>query len=159
MPSIIHRDIDPPRIEFPASYNAAVDLLAGSKLWPNKPAYVQGDTGAQLTYAELAQQAYLWASVLQADGFEPEQRVMLVMHDTLEWPVAFLGCILAGVVPIAVNTLLTPKDFEFMLRDSRAKGLIASAALMPQFEPLLDGRLPSLRKVYLGAGASTSKHD
>jgi benzoate-CoA ligase len=92
---------------------------------------------------------------LQADGFEPEQRVLLAMHDTLEWPVAFLGCIYAGVVPIAVNTLLTSKDFEYMLRDSRAKGLICSAALWPQFEPLLDGRLPALKHVYVG-GAETA---
>jgi len=158
MQSIIHRDSDPPRVEFPAPYNAAHDLLSRNQAWPNKPAYVQGDTGQSLSYAELERQARCWAAALQAQGFEPEQRVLLAMHDTLEWPVAFLGCILAGVVPIAVNTLLTGKDFEYMLRDSRAKGLIASTALLPQFAPLLDGRLPALKKVYTGLGGDAMGH-
>jgi acyl-CoA synthetase (AMP-forming)/AMP-acid ligase II len=130
--SIIHRDSDPPRVEFSAHGNAAHDLLSRNQGWPSKPAYVQGDDGQVLSHAELDRQARCWASALQAEGFEPEQRVLLAMHDTLEWPVAFLGCILAGVVPIAVNTRLTGKDFEFMLRDSRAKGLIASMLAHPQ---------------------------
>ena len=128
MQSIIHLDTDPPRVEFPSEYNAAADLLGLNRAWPNKAAYILGDQGQVLNYASLEDQARRWASALQAEGFEPEQRVMLAMHDTLEWPVAFLGCILAGVVPIAVNTLLTTQDFEYMLRDSRAKGLITSTA-------------------------------
>ena len=158
MQSIIHRDTDPPRVEFPATYNAAHDLLSRNREWPRKQAYVQADTGLSLDYGTLEDQARRWASALLAEGFEPEQRVLLAMHDTLEWPVAFLGCILAGVVPIAVNTLLTGKDFEFMLRDSRAKGLIASSALLPQFAPLLDGRLSSLKKVYIGQGGDAMGH-
>jgi benzoate-CoA ligase len=37
---------------------------------------------------------------------------MMAMLDTLEWPVVFLGCILAGVVPIAANTLLDHRRFR-----------------------------------------------
>ena len=159
MRSIIHPDTDHPRVDFPALYNAAADLLALNQAWPQKVAYVQADTGQTLSYGDLEQQARRWAQVLLADGFEPEQRVLLAMHDTLEWPVAFLGSILAGVVPIAVNTLLTTQDFEFMLRDSRAKGLITSCALLPQFAPLLDGRLaPSLKQVYLGGPGEAQGH-
>ena len=55
--------------------------------------------------------------------FLPESRVML---DKSQWPVVFLGCILAGVVPAAANTLLTRQDFEFMPLDSRAQGLVVS---------------------------------
>ena len=57
-------------------------------------------TGATLTYAQLEEQAHRFASALRARGFAPETRVMVVMLDTLEWPVVFLGCILAGVVPL-----------------------------------------------------------
>jgi benzoate-CoA ligase len=154
MQSHIHADTQPPWVEFPATYNVAADLLHRNQAWGHKVAFVQADNGQQLTYAELDQQARSWAAALLADGFEPEQRVLLAMHDTLQWPVAFLGCIHAGVVPIAVNTLLTSKDFEYMLRDSRAKGLIVSASLWPQFEPLLDGRLPGLKHIYVGGAES-----
>src|SRR5205085_5352357 len=70
------------------------------------------------------------------------------MLDTLEWPVVFLGCILAGVVPVAVNTLLTTKDFEFMLRDSRAQVLFVSKPLVPTFEPLI-GKIGTLRSMVI----------
>ena len=56
------------------------------------------------------------------------------MLDTIDWPTAFLGAIKAGVIPVAVNTLLTESDYEFMLTDSRARMLVVSQALLPKFE-------------------------
>jgi benzoate-CoA ligase len=47
---------------------------------------------------------------------------------------------------VAVNTLLTSKDYQYMLSDSRAKALVVSEALLPQFKPVLDG-LPFLKHV------------
>ena len=70
-------------------------------------------------------------------GLQAEDRVLLCMHDGLHWPVAFLGCILAGVVPVAVNTLLTSQDYLYMLQDSRAQALLVSAPLCPVFEPVI----------------------
>ncbi len=60
-----------------------------------------------------------------------EERVLLLMHDTSHWPVAFLGCLYAGVVPVAVNTLLTADDYAYMLRHSRARAALVSAELLP----------------------------
>ncbi len=128
----------PPRVEIPRDYNAAHDLLARNAGRPGKVAFVDASTGAQLTYGELADQAHRFANALRAGGLAPETRVLLAMHDTLEWPVVFLGCILAGVVPIAANTLLTSKDFDFMLRDSRAQALFVSKPLLSSFEGLID---------------------
>jgi len=67
--------------------------------------------------------------VLRNHGLRREERVLLLAHDTVDWPVAFLGCIYAGVVPVAVNTLLTPDDYAYMLEHSRARAVIVSNAL------------------------------
>jgi benzoate-CoA ligase len=75
-----------------------------------------------------------------------EDRILIAMHDSIDWPVAFLGAIKAGIVPVAVNTLLTPKDYEYMLSDSRAKALLVSEPLLPQFQPFI-GKLPFLKHV------------
>ncbi|HXD39602.1 MAG TPA: benzoate-CoA ligase family protein [Ramlibacter sp.] len=136
----------PPRVEIPRDYNAAQDLLARNAARPAKVAFVDASSGAQLTYGELTDQAHRFANALRASGIAPESRAMLVMLDTLEWPVVFLGCILAGVVPIAVNTLLTAKDFDFMLRDSRAQALFVSKPLLPTFEGLI-GHIGTLKTV------------
>ena len=61
-----------------------------------------------------------------------EERVFLVMHDCTDWPVAFLGAMYAGVVPVAVNTLLTADDYAYMLEHSRAQAVIVSDALRPR---------------------------
>jgi benzoate-CoA ligase len=138
----------PPMVEIPRDYNAAHDLLARNSRRSSKAAFIDASSGDRLTYGELTEQAHRFANALRAQGFEPESRVMIAMLDTLEWPVVFLGCILAGVVPIAANTLLTTKDFEFMLRDSRARALFVSKPLLPVFEPLI-GKIGTLRAVFV----------
>ena len=57
--------------------------------------------------------------------------MLLLAHDTVDWPVAFLGALYAGIVPVAVNTLLTADDYAYMLAHSRARAAIVSAALLP----------------------------
>ncbi len=141
----------PPRVEIPRDYNAAHDLLQRNAARSDKVAYIDAATGAQLTFGQLAEQSHRLANTLRARGFAPETRVMVAMLDTPEWPVVFLGCILAGVVPIAANTLLTTRDFEFMLRDSRAQALFVSQPLLPAFEPLV-GKISSLRHVFVAGG-------
>jgi benzoate-CoA ligase len=148
MPGISSADhrTSPPRVDIPRSYNAAHDLLernlaAGRA---HKTAFI--DDRGRCTFGELAARVGAAANALTGLGIRPEQRVLLCLLDTIDFPTAFLGCIKAGIVPVAANTLLTPKDYEYMLRDSRACALVVSASLLPAFSPLL-GRLPHLQHV------------
>ena len=120
----------PPDIHFPAEYNAAHDLIernlqAGRA---DKIAYI--DDRGSCTYGELAERVNRFANALVGLGLHREERVMLCLHDTIDFPTAFLGCIKAGIVPVAVNTLLTANDYRYMLGDSRACALVASAPLL-----------------------------
>ena len=76
---------------------------------------------------------------------------MVCLTDTIDFPSAFLGAIKAGLVPVAVNTLLTSNDYDFMLRDSRAQALIVSEPLLPVFKPILDDQ-PFLKHVVVSGG-------
>ncbi|HET6802812.1 MAG TPA: benzoate-CoA ligase family protein [Casimicrobiaceae bacterium] len=113
----------------PADFNLAAHLLATNAKRAGKLAYA--DDRSELTYAELARRVRRFASVLQANGLRREERVLLLAHDTVDWPVAFLGSIYAGVVPVAVNTLLTADDYAYMLWHSRARAAVVSKALLP----------------------------
>ena len=129
------------------SYNAAADLLqrnlqAGRS---NKIAYI--DDQGSYTYGELADRAGRFAHSLKRLGVAQEQRILLALHDSIDFPTAFLGAIQAGVVPVCVNTLLTTLDYDYMLRDSRAQALIISEALLPVFAPILEQELPFLKQV------------
>jgi benzoate-CoA ligase len=145
----------PPAVHIPRSYNAAHDLLGRNARRPAKPAFINAENGEELSYGELDKQAHQFANALRSRGFAPESRVLIAMLDTPEWPVVFLGCILAGVVPVAANTLLTTRDFDFMLRDSRAQGLVVSKSLLPLFQPLLDS-VATLKTVIVAGGADTA---
>ena len=146
-----------PTIEIPRQYNAAKDLIHRNAGQAQKTAFINAVSGEELTYGALTDRAYRFANALRSNGFQRETRVMLCMLDTPDWPVVFLGCMLAGVVPIATNTLLTPKDFEYMLRDSRAQALIVSQTLLPSFEGWIS-QLSDLRTVIVAGGTTSSTH-
>ena len=139
----------------PRDYNAAEDLV-GRNLKAGrggKTAYI--DDAGQYSFSELAERVNRFGSALLAKGLRMEDRVLIAMHDSIDWPVAFLGAIKAGIVPIAVNTLLTPTDYEYMLSDSRAKALLVSEPLLPQFQPFI-GKLPFLKQVIVSGSSSHS---
>lgn len=136
-------------------YNAAVDLIERNlDARPNKIAYI--DEQGSYSFFELAQRVNRAANALTDLGLAMESRVMVALLDTIDFPSVFLGAIKAGLVPIAVNTLLTSNDFDFILRDSRAQALIVAAPLLPLFKPILDGQ-PFVRHVVV-AGANDSQY-
>ena len=92
------------------------------------PAFV--DPHRSLTYAALAEASARFAGGLTAAGIGRERRLLMVMLDTVDFAVAFLGAIRAGVVPVPVNTLLTPEQVAYMLADSRAEAACVSAPCM-----------------------------
>ena len=69
------------------------------------------------------------------------------MHDSHDWPVAFLGAMYAGIVPVAVNTLLTADDYAYMLEHSRAQAVLVSGALLPALTAALTKADHEVQKV------------
>ncbi len=112
-----------------ASFNFAQHLLSVNAQRPHKLAFVD-DLGS-LTYGQLAERIQRTAAGLLAMGLRREERVLLLMQDGTDWPVSFLGAMYAGLVPVAVNTLLTADDYAYMLEHSRAQAALVSGALLP----------------------------
>ncbi len=110
-------------------FNFAQHLFERNAVRPAKAACI--DDAGVLSYGELAQRARQLAAALRGLGIRREERVMLLMHDCNDWPVAFLGAMYAGVVPVALNTLLTADDYAYMLEHSRAQAVLVSGALLP----------------------------
>src|SRR5512144_33906 len=121
----------------PRDYNFAADVLARNLAAgrADKPAYIDGHR--TLTYRQLADRAARFGAALRGLGLRREERVLIALTDTIDWPTAFLGCLKAGIIAVPVNTLLTEDDYRFMLADSRAKCLVVSEALFPRFEKLI----------------------
>ena len=135
-----------------ATYNAAEDLLSRN-LTPERAArtaYIDVRQG-RVTYAELAERADRIAHGLRRLGLDREDRLALCLLDGVDWPAVFLGAMKAGVVPVAISTMLTPDDYDYLLRDSRAKALVVGGELIERFAPILDGQ-PYLRHLITVGG-------
>src|SRR6187401_3132029 len=140
----------------PRDYNFAADVLqknldAGRA---GKPAYI--DVRGTHTYGQLADRVARFGAALRALGVRREERVLIALLDTIDWPTAFLGCLKAGVVAVPVNTLMTEADYRFMLADSRARVLVLSDALLDRFSKLI-GESPDLEHVVV-SGANPHGH-
>jgi benzoate-CoA ligase len=142
----------------PRAYNFAADIFernfaAGRS---DKPAFI--DPRGAWTYGALADRVERFGQALRRLGVEREQRILLCLTDTIDWPTAFLGAIKAGVIAVPVNTLMTEDDYRFMLTDSRAKLLVVSEVLYPKFANLI-GQCPDLKQVIVsGDNAHGHQH-
>jgi len=128
------------------SYNAVTWLLdrnidegRGAKL-----AFT--DTVSELSYGDLQKQSCRAANLLRRLGVRREERVAMIMLDTVDFPAVFLGAIRAGIVPVPLNTLLTSEQYAYVLADCRARVLFISEALLPVVKDMV-GRLPDLEHV------------
>ena len=137
----------------PRDYNFATDILsrnldAGRG---GKVAYIDDRGGT--TYAALAERVERFGHVLRTLSVRSEERVLICLTDTIDWPTAFLGAIKAGVVAVPVNTLLTEDDYRFMLADSRARVLVVSDELLPKFAKAIAASKDLVHVVVSGANA------
>ena len=128
------------------SYNAVTWLLDRNidEGRARKLAYT--DTVSELTYGDLQKQSCRVANMLRRLGVRREERVAMIMLDTVDFPAVFLGAIRAGIVPVPLNTLLTSDQYAYVLADCRARVLFVSEALLPVVKDMV-GRMSDLDHV------------
>ena len=129
----------------PARFNFAHYLISLNAGRTQKTAFI--DEQEHLSYGALAERIQRAAAALQALGLQREQRVLLLMQDCTDWPVSFLGALYAGMVPVAVNTLLTADDYAYMLADSRAQVALVSANLLPVLQSAMERGAHELKQL------------
>ncbi len=115
----------------------------------DRVAYIEHDgRQRQITYREISEQSSKMADLYARHGIRREDRAALLLLDVIEFPVIFWGSLKAGVVPVALNTLLATDVYDVILKDSRAKCLFVSEALLPVVEPVLAAN-PFLEVVFV----------
>ena len=138
----------PATIDLPREYNAAVEFIDANlaKGRAEKTAFIDASGG--FTYGELAERVNRAGNALRALGAGMETRVLMCVLDDIDFPAVFWGAIKAGCVPVPINTLLTSDDYAHLLRDSRARIVVVSDALLDRFAPALADR-PHVEQVVI----------
>jgi 4-hydroxybenzoate-CoA ligase len=129
-----------------AAYNAVTWLLDRNIDEGRGDKLVYTDTVSEVTYRGLQQQSCRVANMLRRLGVRREERVAMIMLDTVDFPAVFLGAIRAGIVPVPLNTLLTAEQYAYVLADCRARVLFVSEALYPVVKDIV-GRMSDLECV------------
>jgi len=126
----------PPDID-PARYASLVAMLEESfRTYGGREACVC--MGKFLTYATLDEMSRALAGWLQGRGLERGARVAIMMPNVLQYAVAIVAVLRAGMTVVNVNPLYKPRELEFQLKDSGAEAIL----VLENFAATLQEALP-----------------
>ena len=120
-------------------YNAASDFVDTNVREGRGGKLAFRDAERELTYGQLQERVARVGPAFSRLGVRREERVLLLMQDTIDFPVVFWGAIRAGIVPVPLNTLLGADQYRYILADSRAGLVVVSEALFPILQDALSG--------------------
>jgi benzoate-CoA ligase family protein len=122
----------------------------------DKPAILYRDR--QLTYRDVAEQVNRAVNAFVRAGIGSGDRLLLLLPDSPAFVSAFWGAIKLGAVPVPVNTALPGNDYEFMLRDSGARGLVVHSSLLEKVAPCFreTAGLPDLATIWVTEGSPSA---
>ncbi len=123
-------------LTFPEQFNAAavfVDSHLEAGRGP-KAAILCGDE--VVTYRDLHERVNRFGNALTALDVRMEERVAILMPDSPELVYAFFGAIKIGAVAVPVNTMLMPRDYLYLLNDSRARVLVVHDSLFANYDAI-----------------------
>jgi len=141
-------------------YNAVADFVDApvARGFAEKIAFI--DAERSLSYGELQARSCRFAAALNDLGIKPEERLALLLYDSVDFPIAFWGAVRAGIIALPLNTLLTAEQYAYILSDSRTAAIVVAAPLVETLAktlvPMLD-RLPRLRTVILVNGGGNDR--
>ncbi len=139
--------------DLPLYYNA-VDIL--ERNLPDRAEKVAlYSPDRTLTFQQVADEVNQVGNALRALDVRAGEMVGILTWDSAEWVTAFFGTIKIGAIALGMNTLLTPPEYDYILRDSRARVLIVHQDLLPKIEPILQDQ-PFLEQVIVIGNAQGS---
>jgi long-chain acyl-CoA synthetase len=94
--------------------------------------------GKKITYKELDELSWQFASYLQSSGLKKGDRIALMMPNLLQYPIALLGSLRAGCVVVNVNPMYTARELAYQLNDSGADALVILENFAHVFQSIQD---------------------
>ena len=91
-------------------------------------AVIDGPSGREMTFGQLAGAVDRFAAALGERGLGPGDVIALFAPNNVYYPVVFHGALAAGVAVSTVNALYTPDEIAFQLRDSGSRMLVTVSA-------------------------------
>ncbi|SDW39189.1 Acyl-CoA synthetase (AMP-forming)/AMP-acid ligase II [Litoreibacter albidus] len=133
----------------PSPFNMAAYVLSYAPSLGNKPALeVVGGDASVLTYDALCRRVQRVAGGLRAQGLNIGDRVLFRLGNTPDFPIAYLACIWAGLVPIPASSQLTKREATDIARQTQpALILHQDGVSLPDSAAPVLGELPEAAEI------------
>ncbi|HEY9030933.1 MAG TPA: acyl-CoA synthetase [Kangiella sp.] len=156
--SIVHynQDIGEWQWQLPSYFNiceACVDQHAKTDKADQAALIVEDETlgTSQVTYDQLAQKTSQFANLLQSLHIESDNRILIRLPNSLEYPVAFFGAIKYSAIAVPTSALLAASEVAYLANDSQASVLVTHKSMWQELEGELKNT--AIKTVFLtGAG-------
>jgi len=126
----------------------AAEAFLAARRHGSREFLVHGDE--RVTYDGFARAVLMVAALLRERGLNKGDRVALVMRNLPEWPVVFLGALLAGAIMVPLNAWWTGTELAHGLADSGARFVFADAERLARLTDLP----PSAEHVFVTRAAN-----
>src|ERR1044072_9448580 len=122
-------------ISFPEQFNLATYFLDHNITEGRGDKVAVYYRDERYTYAEVQEMANRCGNALRSLDVEMEDRVLLVLPDSIEFVAAWFATAKIGAVITMVNTILPTTDYEYYLEYTRAKVAVVHKDVMERFTP------------------------
>lgn len=94
--------------------------------------------GKVMTFGELDQYSNNFAAYLQSRGLVKGDRIAIMMPNLLQYPVAIIGALRAGLIVVNTNPLYTPPEMRHQFNDSEVKAIVILENFAHNLEKILN---------------------
>jgi long-chain acyl-CoA synthetase len=101
-----------------------------------KPAYT--NMGKSVTFGKIDELSRNFAAYLQSVGLQQGDRIAIQMPNLLQYPVAMMGALRAGLVIVNTNPLYTCREMQHQFKDSGAKAIVILANFAQNLEKIIE---------------------
>lgn len=111
----------------PLEYSSLIELFetAANK---NADRVAFENMGVRLTFAQVERFSTHFAAYLQQElGLKKGDRIAIQMPNLLQFPIAFIGSLKAGLIVVNTNPLYTPREMEHQFNDAGVSAIVIVA--------------------------------
>ena len=102
----------------PHPFNMAAHVLAGGDSTPDKAALIiAGETSQSFSFAEITARVRGFGGALLRRGLAPGARILLRLGNTADFPIAYLGAIGVGMIPVPTSAMLTEPEVARIIEE------------------------------------------
>jgi long-chain acyl-CoA synthetase len=117
-------------------YESVTEIFEEScKKFGNRVAFE--NMGATLTFNRVDKLSRDFAAYLQSLGLQKGERIAIQMPNLLQFPIAFIGALKAGLIVVNTNPLYTPREMEHQFKDSGAVAIVTVANFASNLEKIV----------------------